>query len=222
MLDQPGISEAARYAALAGLARLNSLSFVSIRLWAEISAWAKERSIKSIRVLDVACGGGDVLRGLATHAISQNYEFYGMGMDLSPETVKFAKDKSKKFGERIDFCEGNALDQIPNGFQIVISTLFLHHLSEANVIQLLKATSSATAGLLLAHDLVRSTTGYLLTIAATRLFSREKIVHFDGLRSVEGAFSRAELAELALQAGLQDFTLKSTWPCRMLLRWEKL
>jgi hypothetical protein len=42
-------------------------------------------------------------------------------------------------------------------------------------------------------------------------------VHTDALLSVEAAFTRAELLELAQAAGLEGVEVRRRWPCRMLM-----
>jgi hypothetical protein len=74
--------------------------------------------------------------------------------------------------------------------------------------------------LLLVNDLERSAVGYYLVKLATRLLSRSKVVWIDGPRSVEGAYSLAEMRALAVQAGLVSAAVERRHPCRMLLSWS--
>ena len=75
--------------------------------------------------------------------------------------------------------------------------------------------------LVLINDLDRSLGGLLLARAATRLLSASSVVHTDGPRSVEGAFTRDEARGLAERAGLAGVTLQRRWPCRWLLSWRR-
>jgi hypothetical protein len=80
---------------------------------------------------------------------------------------------------------------------------------------------SQAARLVLINDLVRSRTGYLLAHLGTRFLSASDVVHIDGPRSVEGAFTVDELLALARRAGLDGAGVIRQWPCRMLLEWER-
>ena len=63
--------------------------------------------------------------------------------------------------------------------------------------------------------------GWLLAHVGTRLLSRSWVVHTDGPRSVAGAFTVAELRELAAEAGLVGAEVAWRWPFRMLLTWRR-
>src|SRR5438093_515405 len=79
-------------------------------------------------------------------------------------------------------------EPLPSEYDAVVSSLFLHHLTEEQAIELLRRMGTA-GQMVLVNDLVRSRTGYLLAWMGTRLLSRSEVVHFDGPRSVEGAFT---------------------------------
>src|SRR5438128_111546 len=57
--------------------------------------------------------------------------------------------------------------------------------------------------------------------SARSLWSRSEVVHVDGPRSVEGAYTPEEALELAKRAGLRGATVRRSWPCRFLLSWER-
>ena len=71
------------------------------------------------------------------------------------------------------------------------------------------------------NDLARGWTGLTLAHVGLRLLTRSPVVHFDGPRSVEGAFTPAEALALAAKAGLKGATVARRWPCRFLLTWER-
>ena len=54
-----------------------------------------------------------------------------------------------------------------------------------------------------------------------RLVTRCDVVHVDGPRSVEGAFTPAEALALAEAAGLRGATARRVWPWRWLMRWDR-
>src|SRR5207253_4164581 len=101
------------------------------------------------------------------------------------------------------------------------ASLFLHHLDERQAIELLRAMACSARRLVLINDLVRSRTGYILAYLGTRLLSASDVVHTDGLRSVEAAFTLEELRALARRAALDRVRVTRHWPCRVLLEWER-
>src|SRR5262249_43540172 len=58
------------------------------------------------RVLEVGSGGGQLARTIA----SWRPDITLVGVDLSPEQVARARQRTTAFGDRIRFVEGNALD----------------------------------------------------------------------------------------------------------------
>src|SRR5437762_3169037 len=70
-------------------------------------------------------------------------------------------------------------------------------------------------------DLRRGLGGLVLAHVACRLLTRSDVVHVDGPRSVEAAFTIAEARALAERAGLTGAVVGRRWPFRFLLTWEK-
>ena len=110
---------------------------------------------------------------------------------------------------------------MPAEYDAVVTSLFLHHLKEEKAVELLRRMAGAARHLLLVNDLERSRLGYLLAWFGTQLLTRSPIVHVDGPRSVEGAFTKSEAFGLAERAGLHGATIGRRWPCRFLLSWER-
>ena len=107
------------------------------------------------------------------------------------------------------------------GYDVLISSLFYHHLSEDQVVSLLEKMAAATKHLLIVNDLRRCSAGLLLAHIACRLLTRSRVVHVDGPRSVCAAFTSAEMQVLAHRAGLNDAYVAHRWPCRFLCTWRK-
>ncbi len=111
-------------------------------------------------------------------------------------------------------------DPLPGRFDVTLCSLFLHHLEESAAVELLAKMATATDRLLLVSDLQRSRLGYMLVQAACHVFSRSRVVHVDGPRSVAAAFTEGELADLFCRANLEAVQISQHWPCRMLAQWH--
>src|SRR5437660_9462680 len=83
LMDDPGIDPAAHRAALAGLARINKLSRSAAILWPSIRALAERNAGKTIRVLDIATGSGDVPISLWSKAEAAGVALAVEGCDIS-------------------------------------------------------------------------------------------------------------------------------------------
>jgi len=108
-----------------------------------------------------------------------------------------------------------------SGYDVVMCSLFLHHLERGQARTLLARMAEQARRLVLVNDLVRSPAGWLLAHVGTRLLSRSWVVHTDGPRSVAGALTTAELREVAAEAGLVGAEVAGRWPFRMLLTWRR-
>ena len=178
---------------------------------------------RPVRVLDLACGGGDVGLSLAKQARRRNTDVEITGWDVSSVAVSIAADNARAAGiDNICFVEANVLqDKLPTDFDIVMCSLFLHHLTEAEAVTLLRKMAAATRGDVLVNDLQRSRVGYHLARIGCRVLTRSPIVHYDGPISVAGAYTIEEAAQLAASAGLANATVRSYWPERFLLSWSR-
>jgi len=80
------------------------------------------------RVLDLACGTGT----LALEVLERAPGARVTGMDGDPEILERARDKADKAGAEADFDEGVSTDlpYADESFDVLLSTLFFHHLSD--------------------------------------------------------------------------------------------
>jgi hypothetical protein len=221
VMDQPGLDPGRHRQALRGLGRINFWSGSASILWPPLAALARATS-RPVRVLDLATGGGDVPIRLGRRARRAGLPISVDGCDVSPVAVEHAKRQAERDGAGVSFFVADALaGELPSGYDAVVCSLFLHHLTEDQAVGLLRRMAAAAGLLVLVNDLVRSRAGLLLARVGTRLLSRSPVVHVDGPRSVEGAFTIAEAKELAGRAGLGGTTIVRRWPCRFLLTWQR-
>lgn len=219
LMDDPQLDFHRHRRALNGLARLNWASQSASVLWPPMAHLAK---IKPLRVLDLASGGGDICLAIWRKAQRAGLPVEIDGCDISPNAVAIANQRCKKAGAKIGFIQCDLLrDSWPSGYDVVICSLFLHHLSETQVVEVLRQCRQTARHLVLISDLIRCSTGLLLARLASRLLTRSEIVRIDGPRSVRAALTRAEVAELAARAELNGATIHNCWPCRFLLKWQQ-
>ncbi|HHG2223165.1 MULTISPECIES: methyltransferase domain-containing protein [unclassified Synechococcus] len=230
VMDQPGLDPGEHTLALAGLRRINAVSRCSASLFTPIRELAARHQGTPLRVLDLACGGGDTAIDLALMARRSAIPLILEGCDISPGAVAIARANAERRGAKARFFRADALTDplpsgpdgaAPGGYDVVLTSLFLHHLDDHDAEMLLALMGRRARQLVLVNDLIRSPLGYGLAWAGTRLLSRSWIVHTDGPRSVQGAFQLAEVAAMAERAGLQGATLQRCWPERYLLSWSR-
>ena len=222
LMDQPGLDEREHLSALKGLERINRLSGSARILWPAIQYLARDVG-REVRVLDLACGGGDVTRSLQKRVKNSGLPIVLHGADLSPTAVEYATKSSAAAGmNELQFFTLDLLqDDLPTDYDVFYSSLFLHHLDEPEAELFLRKQREATRRLVLVNDLRRSRVGYSLAWLGCRLLTRSPIVHVDGPLSVRAAFTIEEIRRLANAAGMQEVTFSRHWPQRFLMRWDR-
>ena len=222
-MDQPGIDAAAHDEALQGLRRINAISGAVGSLFTPIQALAVALNLsRPLRILDVACGGGDNTIALAERCRKRGLAVQIDGCDLNPQAVAIASRQAAGGSLGGTFFQADVLvDPLPADYDVIVCSLFLHHLEDADAIELLRRLGQSSRHLVLVNDLIRSPLGYGLAWVGCRLLSRSPIVHFDGPVSVQGAFRMEEALDLAARAGLEGATIRRSWPERFLLSWQR-
>jgi 2-polyprenyl-3-methyl-5-hydroxy-6-metoxy-1,4-benzoquinol methylase len=141
---------------------------------------------------------------------------------VSPRAVEFATARAAAEQAGIRFSVLDALaDPLPEGFDVITCSLFLHHLAEEQGVLLLQAMAKAAKHLVLVSDLRRSAAGIALAHLAAWTLSGSDVVRVDGARSVRAAFTLHEATALAQVAGLNGAIVERRWPLRFLLSWKR-
>ena len=220
-MDDPDLESERYLGSLRGLWRVNAVTGSAKILWPEILAAARATPSAPLRVLDVACGGGDVpialLRRLRSRGLSVEID----GCDVNPIAVEHATNLAKHQGVSATFFQLNALeDALPDDYDIVMCSLFLHHLSDDEARSFLSNAAAAAKRSVLIHDLVRCRAGlWIAQIGLRLLFCNDVCVH-DGPRSVKGAFTIEEMRMLAVDAGLDACRIETRFPYRFMFQWS--
>ena len=84
VMDSPGLEPERHRRALRALGRINALSRSAAALWSEIEPLARERGGR-LRVVDLACGGGDNALALSRMARRRGLDVELAGCDSSVE-----------------------------------------------------------------------------------------------------------------------------------------
>ena len=120
-MDAPDLDPAQHIQALRALARVNRISGVAERVWREI-LHLRRRSLdramdQPIRLLDVACGGGDVIVDVARRARSADIALEVHGCDLSPVALEHARHEAARWSVSADFLPRDVLSEgLPTGY----------------------------------------------------------------------------------------------------------
>jgi len=220
-MDDPGIDSQLLLGALRGLTTINFVSASARIVWSPIARLARALKTDRLRALDIATGAGDIPRALWKRAERAGLKLEIHGVDISERSLTYARERMPA-GASLTFSRLNALaEPLPSDYDVVMCSLFLHHLAEDSAVVLLRKMAAATRRLVLVNDLRRGRDGLLLAYLAGRLLSTSPVVRVDAVRSVRAAFTLPEAQSLAVKAGLAGATVSRRWPCRYLLEWRR-
>jgi SAM-dependent methyltransferase len=220
IMDRPELSAADHHQALEGLERVNRISGTVRTLWNNIRPLVSD-SREPLRVLDLACGGGDVALGLWRLGQRCGAAMSVAGCDVNAVAVGHAAAKADALRADVHFFQHDVLHApLPDGFDVLTSTLFLHHLNDDQAVALMTSMRQTARRRVLVSDLIRGRLGYVLAWWGCRLVTRSYVVRTDGPLSVRAAYTIDEARALADRAGLSGATLTRHWPQRFLLKWD--
>ena len=225
LMDDPALPAADHLEALAALATINAISGTANRLVTGVrDVLADRRPAGPLRVVDVACGGGDVTLALARRLRRAwpGTEVVVTGIDLSPRAIDRARAlaASRAIGD-VAFEVCDVLREGCPPCDVTVNSLFLHHLDDPEARDLLAALARRAAAGVVVSDLVRSRTGLVLARLGTQVLSGSRVARIDGPLSVRAARTPAEYERLFAAAGLTPVSIRRVWPERVICSWSR-
>jgi len=219
-MDDPSLPVEAHRRALRGLARLNACSRSGAPIWRAMEPYVRNGDGRA-SVLDVASGSGDVLIDVARRARRSGVDLDLCAADISPVASRALEERSARSGIPVRTVTTDVVaGELPGRFDIVMCSLFLHHLSMDDIVRLLRKMAGAARKMVVISDLVRSRVALAIAFGASRVLTRSRVVHVDAVRSVRAALTPRELADAARAAGLQGFSIRKAFAVRMVLTWQ--
>ena len=220
LMDSPSLDLGPHLEALDALERVGLVSLAGWRTWHEVLRLARE-GVQPVRVLDLACGGGDVLLSVARRAARAGVEVDLHGCDLSSVALERAGARG---GDAlgVTFHEWDVLRaSLPEGYDLLTSSLFLHHLTRDEAVGLLSRMADAAGKRIFIQDLRRTPVGHVFARVGLGVLTRSPVARHDGRISVESAFTMEEVRAVCHDAGLTGAQVRSCWPQRFTVRWER-
>ena len=174
-------------------------------------AWRRHASDAPLRVVDIGGGYGDGLRVIERWARRRRIELDLVSLDLNPH-ARAAGQRATGPRSRIRFVTADLFAWTPGEkVDLVISSLFAHHLDDAGVVRFL-GVMEATARLgWFVNDLHRHPVPRAVFRAWSRLAGWHRFVRHDGPISIGRAFRRPDWETLLARAGIPDGAARITW-----------
>ena len=194
------------------LERVNAwtLAYRPTLCWLERSL-ASMDSRHSLSILDVGSGNGDMLRHVWRWARKRGIDVELIGADLNPLSKKSA-EQATPLNAPIRFETANIFDLDPSRhFDFIISSLFTHHLTDAETVRFLRWMDERAMRGWFINDLHRHSLPYYFVKYVARLLRLNPSVQNDGPLSVARAFTAADWGRLLDEAGIHAARTEINW-----------
>lgn len=170
---------------------------------------------EAAKILDIGFGGGDSIKQLSLFANKLNKNTFFYGVDLKLDCVKFAEENLFAIINKKLICDDyrNISKELLNKIDVIHCSLFLHHLTNDEIIDLFKFCKTNNC-IILGNDLHRHWLAYYSIKILTALFSKSYLVKNDAPLSVKRGFKKSELISLLQKAGFTDYSVKWSWAFR--------
>ncbi|KKC27949.1 methyltransferase domain-containing protein [Sphingomonas sp. SRS2] len=217
-MDAPDLDPAIYAAVLGDLAAVNRWTFAARPTIDFVARAVGDR--RRFTLLDVGFGDGDMLRAIARWAEKSGIEAMLTGIDLNPKS-RCVADRASPGGPDITYLTGDYVDLLhaaepDGGFDLIISSLVAHHMSQQELLTFLhKMESCAKRGWHI-NDLHRHRFAYLGFPLLAFVMGWHRIVRQDGQLSIARAFRPAEWPPILAKAGLgAEARIRRCFPFRI-------
>jgi SAM-dependent methyltransferase len=171
--------------------------------------WPRDRPAV---ILDCGSGYGDMLRRIARWAKAKNLDVRLQGLDRNPWSARAAERAPGSQG--IQYLTEDLFAH-EGGADIVISSLFTHHLDDASLVRFLEwQEANARIGWFV-NDLQRHPFSYYGFALLARVMLWHRFVVHDGPVSIRRAFVARDWQALLADAGVRHARIEPWFPFRL-------
>src|SRR5437762_10492274 len=179
---------------------------------------SERTGLRSLSVLDVGPGSGELLRVTAKWARETSRHASLVGLELNERSAQAILDESTDFREISSVrASGFQLPFGDNSFDYVIQSLTLHHFDDAGAVKILREMARVARNGMFVIDLNRNPVAYFFYTTIGHLFLHNRLIREDGALSILKSFTPEEMAAIGRQANLKRFKVKKHFPSRLIL-----
>ncbi len=170
--------------------------------WVERVARTQSARDRPLRIVDVGCGYGDMLRGIERWAGRRGVAVELVGIDVNANAVRAAREATSA-ASTIAWVHGDVFACAETACaDLVTATGMMHHLAEAEIVRLLEwMERTARVGWFIV-DLHRKPVPYRVFEAVTRFGWWHPFIRPDGLASIRRSFLAEDWQRMCAAAGL--------------------
>jgi SAM-dependent methyltransferase len=169
-------------------------------------------------VLDVGTGGADLAVAMESRGLSRGRTVRVTAVDRDPAAARVAaRTAAAARHVLVVLADARALPFADRSFDVVTSSMFLHHFAEADAAALLASFAKVARRAVIVNDLERGALPWAFIAVAARLARRSALFVHDAPLSVRRGFTVSELRALARRAGSDRARVTRRWPFRLAL-----
>ncbi len=205
MMDGANVSRESMQQALAFIRGVNRRLGGAAALIRHLHAWSKNwPKGRPITLLDLGTGSADIPLAVRRWGEAQGHDIRITATDVHPLTLELAREHvSGAKGVEVTSLDALAMRESlsARSFDYVHAGMFLHHLSEIQVLTVLAGMDRVAAQGVVWNDLVRSRLNLaFITLATT---GQSEMIRHDARASVRAGFTRPEVLDLAQRCDLR-------------------
>jgi 2-polyprenyl-3-methyl-5-hydroxy-6-metoxy-1,4-benzoquinol methylase len=172
---------------------------------------------RALRIVDVGCGYGDMLRRIERWAVRSGVAVELVGVDVNANAVRAAREATPATS-RIEWIHGDVYASAAAADADVVTTCgVIHHMAEAEIVRFLRwAEETARVGWFFI-DLHRKPVPYYVFNVLMRGGWWHRFIRHDGLRSIRRSFLAEDWQRMCAAAGidLHDVEIREHRPARL-------
>jgi SAM-dependent methyltransferase len=214
LMDSDETDDETLRACLVDLAKVNRLTLAyrpTLRFLDGLVRARRWPCDRAVTVVDIGSGFGDMLRVIDRWAQRRRLMVDLVGVDRNPASARAAQAATAA-GRPIRYVTASVFDYAPaEEVDVVISSLFTHHLNDVAVVRFLSWMEAHAAIGWFINDLHRHAVPYHVFRVLARAMRFHRFVQHDGPVSIARAFDRSDWSVFLEAAGVPRGAATVTW-----------
>ncbi|MGN7761910.1 methyltransferase domain-containing protein [Paenibacillus sp. 22594] len=170
--------------------------------------WKAMGSPRTLSILDVGAGSGDVNLKLLQWADQRKVQLEITLVDMTQEACREA-EQLFRYESRVKVMQADVRDLADDSADIVTGSQFVHHFDGQQLVEIVSHMLRTSKCGVVINDIHRHPVSYTAVWITTRMISRNRYIRHDGPLSVAKGFKSRDWREL--QQSLQSEQMTYNW-----------
>jgi len=173
---------------------------------------------KPYHIADLGCGSGDSLKRIARWARKSGYKVRLTGIDINEYAIGFLNHHCRGYSEITGVQNDyKSFLQTAENIDIIHCSLFCHHLTDTELVELIRLLKTRAQVGFIINDLRRTRLAWCAVKAFTSLLNGSELSRHDGPVSVLRGFTEDELKSFLNRAHILNYSISRKWAFRFLV-----